>query len=106
MPAPAALARFAPLLARCGYRWGPGGSVGFELATGVATAIASSDLEVILRQARWLELHEALALRAALTEAATPGRIDVLLETPLGGVSLTDLAREADAGARAHAGRC
>jgi phosphoribosyl-dephospho-CoA transferase len=45
VPAVAALSRVAPLLARLGYRWGPGGSVGFELATAVATATASSDLE-------------------------------------------------------------
>jgi hypothetical protein len=31
----------APLLARRGYRWGPGGRVGFELGTRVATATAS-----------------------------------------------------------------
>jgi hypothetical protein len=31
-------------------------------------------------------------LRADLAEAAAPARIDVMLETPRGGVSLTDLA--------------
>ena len=92
VPALAALARVAPLLERRGYRWGPGGSVGFELATGAATATPSSDLDVILRQADRLEPHEADALRAALVEAAAPARIDVLLETPHGGVSLADLA--------------
>ena len=92
VPALAALARVAPLLARRGYRWGPGGSVAFELATRVATATASSDLDVILRQARRLEPDEARALQAALAEAAAPARIDVLLETPRGGVSLADLA--------------
>jgi phosphoribosyl-dephospho-CoA transferase len=92
VPALAALARIAPILARRGYRWGPGGSVGFELATGISTATLSSDLDVILRQARRLEPPEALALRAALVEAAAPARIDVLLETPRGGVSLAELA--------------
>jgi phosphoribosyl-dephospho-CoA transferase len=92
MPALAALARVAPLLALRGYCWGPGGSVGFELATGVATATASSDLDVILRQARRLGTDEARALQAALAEAAAPARIDALLETPSGGVSLADLA--------------
>jgi phosphoribosyl-dephospho-CoA transferase len=92
VPALAALARVAPLLALRGYRWGPGGSVGFELATGVATATASSDLDVILRQARRLEPDVARALQAALAEAAAPARIDALLETPRGGVSLADLA--------------
>ena len=92
VPALAALARVAPLLAIRGYRWGPGGSVGFELATGVATATAASDLDVILRQARRLEPDEARALYAALVDAAAPARIDALLETPRGGVSLADLA--------------
>jgi phosphoribosyl-dephospho-CoA transferase len=92
VPALAALTRVAPLLALRGYRWGPGGSVGFELATGAATATASSDLDVILYQARRLEPDEACALQAALAEAAAPVRIDTLLETPRGGVSLADLA--------------
>ena len=92
VPALAALAGVAPILARRGCRWGPGGSVGFEIATGVATATASSDLDLILRQDRRLEPNEAIALLRALTEAAAPARIDVLLETPIGGVSLADLA--------------
>jgi phosphoribosyl-dephospho-CoA transferase len=92
VPALTALARVAPILARHGYRWGPGGSVGFELATAVSTATASSDLDVILRQARRLEPDEARAMQAALAEAAAPARIDVLLETPRGGVLLADLA--------------
>ena len=91
-PALAALARVAPILARRGHRWGPGGSVGFEIATGLPTATASSDLDLILRQERRLEPGEAIDLRAALAEAAAPARIDVMLETPRGGVSLADLA--------------
>ena len=92
VPALAALARVAPILARDDYHWGPGGSVGFEIATGVATATASSDLDLILRQERQLELNEATNLLADLAQAAAPARIDVMLETPVGGVSLADLA--------------
>jgi phosphoribosyl-dephospho-CoA transferase len=92
VPALAALARVAPILARRGHRWGPGGSVGFELATGVSAATLSSDLDMILRQDRRLEPNEAFDLRAAWAAAAAPARIDVLLETPRGGVSLADLA--------------
>ena len=92
VPALAALTRVAPLLERRRYRWGPGGSVGFELATGAAITTASSDLDVILRQAHRLEPRDADALLAALVEAAAPARIDVLVETPHGGVSLADLA--------------
>jgi len=92
VPALAALARVAPVLARRGSRWGPGGSVGFEIATGVPTATSSSDLDLILRQEGRIEPGEAGDLLAALAEVAGPARIDVLLETPMGGVSLADLA--------------
>jgi phosphoribosyl-dephospho-CoA transferase len=92
VPALAALARVAPVLARRGSRWGPGGSVGFEIAAGVPTATSSSDLDLILRQESRIEPGEAGDLLAALAEVAAPARIDVLLETPMGGVSLADLA--------------
>jgi phosphoribosyl-dephospho-CoA transferase len=92
VPALEALARVSLVLKRLGYRWGPGGSVGFELATGVAMATASSDLDLILRQNRRLAPDEAHALHAALVNAASPARIDVLLETSHGGVSLAELA--------------
>jgi phosphoribosyl-dephospho-CoA transferase len=92
VPALAALARVALLLQRQDRCWGPGGSVGFELAAGVATATASSDLDLILRQEIPLGPGEANALLAALAGAAAPARIDVMLETPRGGVLLADLA--------------
>jgi phosphoribosyl-dephospho-CoA transferase len=92
VPALAALDRVAPLLMCRGHRWGPGGSVGFEIATGVATAESSSDLDLILREDRRIEPDDAAGLLAALAEAAAPARIDVILETPFGGVSLADLA--------------
>jgi phosphoribosyl-dephospho-CoA transferase len=92
VPALAGLDRVAPLLMRRGYHWGPGGSVSFEIATGVATATALSDLDLVLRQDRRLEPNKATDLLAALAKAAAPARIDVMLETPIGGVSLADLA--------------
>jgi phosphoribosyl-dephospho-CoA transferase len=92
VPALAALDRVADLLVRRGYRWGPGGSVSFELATGIATATALSDLDLILRQDRRLEPDKATDLLAALAKAVAPARIDVMLETPSGGVPLADLA--------------
>jgi phosphoribosyl-dephospho-CoA transferase len=92
IPALAALDRIAPLLVRRGYHWGPGGSVGFEIASGITTATASSDLDLILRQDRRLEPNKAVELQAALAKAAAPARIDVMLETPGGGVALADLA--------------
>jgi phosphoribosyl-dephospho-CoA transferase len=91
-PALAALDRVAGLLLRRGYRWGPAGSVGFEIATSIATATASSDLDLILRQDCRPEPNKATDLQAALTLAAAPASIDVMIETPMGGVSLADLA--------------
>jgi phosphoribosyl-dephospho-CoA transferase len=92
IPALAAFDRVAPLLIHRGYQWGPGGSVGFEIATGIVTATASSDLDLILRQECRLEKNKAIDLLTALAEAAAPARIDVMLETPSGGVSLADVA--------------
>jgi phosphoribosyl-dephospho-CoA transferase len=92
VPALAALARVAPILSSRGHRWGPGGSVGFEIATGEVAATSSSDLDLILRRDHRLGPDEASDLQAVLAEAAAPARVDVLLETPLGGVSLADLA--------------
>jgi hypothetical protein len=48
IPALAALDRIVPLLVRRGYRWGPGGSVGFEIATGVAAATSSIRYATVL----------------------------------------------------------
>jgi phosphoribosyl-dephospho-CoA transferase len=91
----AALARIVPILARRGLRGGPCGSVGFEIATGAETVTPASDLDLVLWQDRRLEPDEATGLYAALVEAADPIRVDVLLETPQGGVSLAELAARA-----------
>lgn len=87
-----ALAQVAPILDRRGLRWGPGGSVGFALASGVPPATPANDLDLIIRQERRLAPEDARALLEALVEAAAPMRIDALLETPMGGVALAELA--------------
>lgn len=72
--------------------WGPGGSVGFELATGKATATASSDLDLVVDIARpELIASNAVSLWAALS--ALPVRVDALLETPQGAIVLSEYAR-------------
>jgi hypothetical protein len=43
-------ARVVPILAGCGQRWGPGGSVGFELATGVAHPAHWYDALEVMRE--------------------------------------------------------
>lgn len=73
--------------------WGPGGSVGFELATGHPTAKPTSDLDVVIYAERRLGLEEAQRL---LNEAqGLPSAVDVRVETPLCGFSLAEYARAA-----------
>ncbi len=90
-PAIAALARVAPLLTSRGRSWGPGGSVAFELVTGARTTTSSSDLDLIVRCDRRVDVREAAKLLDALASAGAPVRVDAILETPSGGVLLTDL---------------
>lgn len=93
VPALLAFSRVAPFLSNEGYRWGPGGSVAFELATGSPTATLQSDLDVIVRRRRRFERKAAGALLDALAKLSAPARVDVLLETPCGGVVLAELVR-------------
>lgn len=95
IPALRALDGVAPVLARGGFAWGPVGSVGFELATGRATARPSSDLDIVIYCPERLRRKTAGELAASLVAADC--RIDTILETPAGGVSLVDLADACDA---------
>jgi phosphoribosyl-dephospho-CoA transferase len=76
------------------YTWGPTGSAGFELATGMPTISESSDLDLLirvpLRPAPAALHHLADALAQATAHART--RVDAQLETPAGGVALAELA--------------
>jgi phosphoribosyl-dephospho-CoA transferase len=86
-----ALERVEALLGALGLGWGPAGSVGFELASGVPTATAASDLDVVIRAPQRLPLDSGRRLIAALADA--PVRVDVQMETPAGAVSLAEYAR-------------
>jgi phosphoribosyl-dephospho-CoA transferase len=90
-PAVAVLNQVELILAAHGLAgaWGPGGSVGAELASGVVCTSATSDLDLIVYTATRLGAREAAALHAAL--AVVPVHVDTLLETPQGGVALADL---------------
>src|ERR1700733_14963636 len=70
--------------------WGPGGRVGYELASGIPTARDDSDLDFILFAPRKLEITEAQDLWRMISSA--PGNVDVLVETPLCGFSLREFA--------------
>jgi phosphoribosyl-dephospho-CoA transferase len=74
--------------------WGPGGSVGAELASGVVCTHAGSDLDLLLYANAVLDKTAAGDLQAQLSQL--PVRIDTLLEMPQGGVALADLAGDTD----------
>ncbi|HUL46892.1 MAG TPA: malonate decarboxylase holo-ACP synthase [Steroidobacteraceae bacterium] len=90
VPALAALEAVAALMRHHELRWGPCGSVGFELASGVATASENSDLDLVVEAHAALPRATAVALAAAL--AQLPVRADVLLEGPHGAVALEEYA--------------
>jgi phosphoribosyl-dephospho-CoA transferase len=91
VPALHALERVGDALTPFHLEWGPGGSVGFELATGLATARPRSDLDLVIRA--HTPLLRAVAARLATALAALPVHADAQLETPHGGVSLVEYAR-------------
>jgi phosphoribosyl-dephospho-CoA transferase len=97
MPAVAALEEVAAIFDGNGLagRWGPGGSVGFELASGVASTTPTSDLDIVLIAAASMARAEAARLHAELS--ALKVKIDVLLETPNGAVALAEYAKSVDA---------
>jgi phosphoribosyl-dephospho-CoA transferase len=90
VPALAALEAVEAMMRGHELTWGPCGSVGFELASDVATATEGSDLDLMVEARAPLPRAVALELRAAL--ARLPVRADVLLEGPLGAVALEEYA--------------
>ena len=92
IPAIAIFPRVAQALAAHlpGVAWGPTGSVGLELASGMPWATPNSDLDLAVRADSPIDVQVARALHEAL--AHLPARVDVLVETSLGAVSLADLA--------------
>jgi phosphoribosyl-dephospho-CoA transferase len=89
-PAMAVLDEVAAILVAHGFagRWGPGGSVGFELASGVPSTTAGSDLDLVLSVDEPMARTDAIRLHADLSKL--PVRIDLLLETPHGAAVLAE----------------
>lgn len=90
VPALAALEAVAALMRSHALVWGPCGSVGFELASGVAAATADSDLDLMVEAHEPIARTAAAALHARI--ARLPVRADVLLEGPHGAVALAEYA--------------
>ena len=68
--------------------WGPGGSVGYELASGIPAVRDDSDLDFILFAPEKLAITEAQNFWRMISSA--PGKVDALVETPLCGFSLKE----------------
>jgi phosphoribosyl-dephospho-CoA transferase len=73
--------------------WGPGGSVGFELATGHPVATSQSDLDVVIYAGSRMTQDEARAL--CKSAQGLPAAVDIRVETPICGFSLTEYANRA-----------
>lgn len=94
LPVFSTLAAIEPLLDDLGLPWGPTGAAGYELASGWPALHAGSDLDLLIRCAAPLSRDQAGALLTSLQGQALC-RLDILLETPLGGVALADWAANA-----------
>jgi phosphoribosyl-dephospho-CoA transferase len=95
LPAFALLRAVAPLCRDTGFAWGPTGSAGFELATGVATVTSTSDLDLLIRVPLPFGRQQAEDFHNALSSAASAAgtRIDVQIETHDAAFSLAEFAR-------------
>jgi phosphoribosyl-dephospho-CoA transferase len=71
-------------------RWGPGGSVGYELATGYPTATPKSDLDIVISAPIPFDYEYARVLISSVRQISLS--IDVLVETPECGFLLADYA--------------
>jgi phosphoribosyl-dephospho-CoA transferase len=85
------LAGIEEKLANLPLAYGPTGSIGFELASGLPTATPTSDLDLLIRAPQRLPIR--LAQELITIFSGSPCRVDAQLETPRGAVSLTEYAR-------------
>ena len=86
-----------------GLAWGPTGSVGFELATGVPSTGVASDLDVVIRAPQPWSLEYAREMADCLNRL--PARVDAQLDVPAGAVALDEYARGGPVLLRAPDGR-
>jgi phosphoribosyl-dephospho-CoA transferase len=70
--------------------WGPGGSVGFELASGRHVATPESDLDIVIYAERRMTAEEAKSLCDRAMNL--PVVVDIRVETPVCGFSLKEFA--------------
>ena len=84
------LQKIQELLNQSHWTWGYTGSVGFELATGINSVSAKSDIDLLIRTAEFLSKNDAQQLLQSLEHTGL--KLDVQLQTPNGGVALKEWA--------------
>ena len=72
------------------YPWGPAGSLGFEVATGKLTTTMRSDLDIVIYADEPISRRDAQRLLAAADDLEVT--VDIRIETPTCGFSLTEYA--------------
>lgn len=88
LPAIAALEHTESILHGHGLAWGPGGSVGFELASGLDTVSPSSDLDLVLEAPVPLDTRFCREILSSLD--GVPCKVDVRVETGYCSFSLAE----------------
>lgn len=86
------LINICPILNNSGYKWGPTGSAGFEVATGIKAIKETSDLDLLIYAPQKIDLLDAQHLLSKLKKVASCN-LDIQLETPKGGVSLIEFTQ-------------
>ena len=77
------------------HPWGPGGSIGFELATGTHVVKPESDLDIVIYAERHITADEAKSVCARAMDL--PATVDIRVETPVFGFSLREFASQSPA---------
>lgn len=88
LPAFAALEVVAEAASQIDLIWGPAGSAGFELASKIPIVRPDSDLDIVVRPTT-AHTHDVLEYFRQRLNAAR-AKIDVLIETKIGGVVLDE----------------
>lgn len=91
LPAMRALFHMHETLWGHGLRWGPVGSVGFELTTGIPVTHRTSDLDLVVRVSNFLISSEITEKLLAILQRSGV-RVDLLLETEEGAISFLEFA--------------
>lgn len=91
MPAVRALSQVNEILQPFFPKWGPGGSVGFELVSGTSTVNEASDLDVIVYSEVQITEEDARGIINSLKEI--PVHVDVQVDTGDGSFSLQEFAK-------------